>query len=550
MRSTMQEVPLGISQLLAHGCSVHGAQRVFSASPAGITETTFAEVGANAARLAHALADLGIGSGDRVATFMWNSSRHLEAYYGVPSMGCVVHPLNIRLPGHQIVHVANHAQDRVILVDASLLPLLTPLVGRLQSVEHLIVAGAGEDTLAALRAATGPAVAVHDLDALLAGRPASYDWPELDEYTAAAICYSSGTTGEPKGVAYSHRSIYLHALGSSMVDVMRMSAQDRTLCVVPQFHVLAWGVPYSAFLTGAELVMPGPQLAPGPLAEVITATRPTKAVGVPTIWAGLLEYVQAHGVDISCLTEAIVGGAACPPALFDAYDRLGVTLVHGWGMTETSPMGTVARPPAGLSAEQTRAYRLSQGRFAGPVQARLIGPDGRQLPWDGTSAGELEVRGPWIAARYIGDEPGREPAESFHDGWLRTGDVGTITPDGFLTLTDRAKDVIKSGGEWISSVELENHLMSHPAVLEAAVIGVADDRWGERPLACVVVREGRTVGFGELRDYLEGRVASWQRPEQWVVIPEVPKTSVGKYDKKRLRAAYAEGELTPQLVRG
>ncbi|OAA23387.1 fatty-acyl-CoA synthase [Frankia sp. EI5c] len=554
MRSTMQDVPLAISQLLDHGSTVHGAQRVFSASPSGITETTFAEIGANAARLAHALAGLGIAPDDRVATFMWNSARHLEAYYGIPSMGCVVHPLNIRLPGDQIAYIANHAGDRAVIADASLLPLLTPLLDQLATVEHLIVDGADEATLAALRERPRPAgrpgLAVHDLDALLAGRPATYDWPELDERDAAAICYTSGTTGEPKGVAYSHRSIYLHALGTSVVDVLRMSAVDRLLCVVPQFHVLAWGVPYGALLTGAELVMPGSRLAPGPLAEVITATRPTKAVGVPTIWAGLLEYVQANGTDISCMTEAVVGGAACPPALFDAYDRLGVTLVHGWGMTETSPMGTVSRPPAGLSAEETRRYRLSQGRLAGPVQARLIGPDGTRLPWDGTSAGELEVRGPWITGGYLGDESGREHAGSFHDGWLRTGDVGTITPDGFLTLTDRSKDVIKSGGEWISSVELENHLMSHPAVLEAAVIGVADERWGERPLACVVVREGVTVDFAALRDYLDGRVARWQRPERWVAIPEVPKTSVGKFDKKRLRAAYANGELKPRLLIG
>jgi fatty-acyl-CoA synthase len=357
--------------------------------------------------------------------------------------------------------------------------------------------------------------------------------------------YTSGTTGDPKGVVYSHRSVFLHAMGSALPDVMNLSARDRVLVIVPQFHVFAWALPFQAFLTGAELVMPGPSLAPAALAELIVATRPNKAAGVPTIWQGLLQYVEDHPeADISSISEAIVGGSACPPALMEAYDRLGITLLHAWGMTEMSPLGTVARAPADVDDAEAMRYRLSQGRFVGLVEPRVVGPDGSVLPWDDTSDGELEVRGPWIAGSYYGVE---DPAK-FHDGWLRTGDVGHISPDGFLTLTDRAKDVIKSGGEWISSVELENHLMAHPAIAEAAVIGVSDDRWGERPLACVVLRGGQHVTPAELRAFLAGKVARWQLPERWAVIPEVPKTSVGKFDKKRLRERYAGGGLAVQTL--
>jgi fatty-acyl-CoA synthase len=358
------------------------------------------------------------------------------------------------------------------------------------------------------------------------------------------MCYTSGTTGDPKGVVYSHRSIYLHALAISLPESFDLSANDRVLAVVPQFHVLAWGLPYVAFLTGASLAMPDRFLAPGPLAEFVAAARPNRAAGVPTIWQGLLQHVATDpAADISSLTEAIVGGSACPPALMDAYDeRHGIALVHAWGMTEMSPLGTIARPPAGADPEQARRYRLTQGRFPAPVQARLVGPDGSALPHDGRSAGELEVRGPWITAGYY-----REDApDKFHDGWLRTGDVGVISPDGYLTLTDRAKDVIKSGGEWISSLELENHLMAHPAVREAAVIGVPDERWGERPLATVVSTDG--VSFTELRDFLADRVPRWQLPERWTRLPEVPKTSVGKFDKKELRQRHATGELDVHVL--
>jgi fatty-acyl-CoA synthase len=390
---------------------------------------------------------------------------------------------------------------------------------------------------------------VHDYGQLCAGRPETYPWPDVDERTPAAMCYTSGTTGDPKGVVYSQRSIYLHALGEAMPDLFDLSAADRVLTVVPQFHVLAWGLPYAAFLTGAGMAMPDRFLAAEPLAEFIAAARPNKAAGVPTVWQALLNYVDSHPeADISSLKEIVVGGSACPPALMDAYEqRYGITLLHAWGMTEMSPLGTVSRPPAGVTPDRARSYRLTQGRFPAPVQARLVGADGVVVPHDGVSVGELEVSGPWITGSYYGGAAGGEvDPEKFRDGWLRTGDIGSISSDGYLTLTDRAKDVIKSGGEWISSVELENHLMAHPDVLEAAVIGVPDDRWGERPLAMVVLRNG--TAMTELREFLADRVPKWQLPERWSIIPEVPKTSVGKFDKKVLRRQYADGELAVQVV--
>ncbi len=537
MRSTMMDTPLQIRTLLEHGSVVHGRSEVVTATADGLRRATYADVGRNAARLANALAGLGVSGDDRVATFMWNNQEHLEAYFGVPSMGAVLHPLNIRLFPEQVVWVANHAEDRVVIVDNTLLPVFAKLLPEMKTVEHVVVNGPGDTSVLG-----GGAVQVHSYADLLAAQPDSYAWPDVPEADAAAMCYSSGTTGDPKGVAYSHRSIFLHSWGIAVPDVFDMSARDLVLMVVPQFHVLAWGMPYAALLTGASLVMPDRFLAPEPLAGVIARARPTKAAGVPTIWAGLLQYVQTHpDADVSSIREAIIGGSACPPALMEAFDRIGITLLHAWGMTETSPLGSLARVPAGVEdpAEVMR-YRLTQGRIVGGVEARLVGGDGSVLPWDNESVGELEVRGPWITGSYYG----AEDPDKFDDGWLRTGDVGRISPDGFLTLTDRVKDVIKSGGEWISSVELESQLMAHPAVAEASVVGVPDEKWGERPLACVVVREGQTVTPEELREFLSGRVADWQVPERWTFIDEVPKTSVGKFDKKQLRARYADGALT------
>ncbi|KMS81333.1 long-chain fatty acid--CoA ligase [Streptomyces leeuwenhoekii] len=544
--STMQDVPLLISRILTHGAAVHGTSQVTTWTGEGEPHRrSFAEIGARAAQLAHALrADLQVTGDERVATLMWNNAEHVEAYFAIPSMGAVLHTLNLRLPPEQLVWIVRHAADRVVIANGSLLPLLAPLLPHLETVEHVVVSGPGDRSLLA-----GAPVRVHEYEELIAGKPTAYDWPELDERTAAAMCYTSGTTGDPKGVVYSHRSVYLHSMQVNMAQSMGLTDADTSLVVVPQFHVNAWGLPHATFMTGVNLLMPDRFLQPAPLAEMIESERPTHAAAVPTIWQGLLAELTAKPRDVSSLTQVTIGGSACPPSLMEAFDRLGMRVCHAWGMTETSPLGTVARPPAHAAGTEAEfGYRLTQGRFPAGVEARLTGPGGERLPWDGESAGELEVRGPWIAGAYYngpGAEPLRPDDKFSEDGWLKTGDVGTISPDGYLTLTDRAKDVIKSGGEWISSVELENALMAHPAVAEAAVVAVPDDKWGERPLATVVLKEGATADFAALRAFLadEGKIAKWQLPERWTVIESVPKTSVGKFDKKVLRRQYAEGHL-------
>ncbi|MDT0342032.1 long-chain fatty acid--CoA ligase [Streptomyces litchfieldiae] len=548
MLGTMQDVPLLVSRMLRHGTTIHARSRIttWTGDAAAPRRRTFAETGSRSAQLAHALRDdLGVGRADVVGTLMWNNAEHVEAYFAIPAMGSVLHTLNLRLPPDQLTWIINHAADRVILVNGTLLPLLAPLLPHLPHVSHIVVVGPGD-----IAALAGTRAAVHDYEALLEGRPTDYDWPDLDERTAAALCYTSGTTGDPKGTAYSHRSIYLHSMQACMAESMSLTEADTSMPVVPMFHVNSWGIPHAVFLTGTGLLLPDRFLQPAPLAEMIAAERPTHAAAVPTIWQGLLAELAERPRDISSLARVTIGGSACPPALMRAFEeRHGVRVLHAWGMTETSPLGTTSLPPAGLTPEEEWPYRVSQGRFPAGVEARLAGPDGSFLPWDGSSAGELEVTGPWVAAAYHGGADGepQRPADRFSpDGWLRTGDVGVISPDGYLTLTDRAKDVIKSGGEWISSVALENHLMAHPAVTEAAVVAVPDERWGERPLAAVVLAgEGgaECPTYRELCDFLGERVERWQLPEHWTRVEAVPKTSVGKFDKKVLRARYAQGEL-------
>jgi fatty-acyl-CoA synthase len=393
-------------------------------------------------------------------------------------MGAVLHTLNLRLFPDQLVYIANHAEDRVLLVDGAVLPLLARVLPEMKTVEHVVVTGPAD--LAPLESA---AVQVHRWDDLLAGQPTEFDWEDpSDETDAAALCYTSGTTGNPRGVAYSHRSLWLH----SMQVCLEFGLDDatRVLVVVPMFHANAWGLPYAALMSGTDLLMPDRFLQAEPLARMIEAERPTFAAAVPTVWSDLLAHLDATGGRVSSLQDVLVGGSACPPALMTAFaERYGVRIIHGWGMTEISPLGAVARPPSGLAADERRRYARMQGRLPAGVEGRLTGPDGERVQHDGSSVGELEVRGPWTAAAYYGNEA----TDRFSpDGWLRTGDVGSLTPDLFLQLTDRAKDVIKSGGEWISSVELENALMGHPDVAEACVVGVPDERWGERPLAAVV----------------------------------------------------------------
>lgn len=545
MLSTMQDVPLLISRILTHGSTIHGKSQVTTwTGEAEPRRRSFAEIGGRAAQLAHALRELGVEDGQATATLMWNNAEHVEAYLAIPSMGAVLHTLNLRLPAEQLIWIVNHAADRVVIVNGSLLPLLAPLLPHLPTVEHIVVSGPGDRSL--LDDIDGAGPQVHEYEELLAGRPTSYDWPQLDERTAAAMCYTSGTTGDPKGVVYSHRSVYLHSMQVNMSESMGLTDKDTTLVVVPQFHVNAWGLPHAAFMTGVSMLMPDRFLQPAPLAEMIESEKPTHAAAVPTIWQGLIAEVTARPRDLSSMARVTIGGAACPPSLMEAYDKLGVRLCHAWGMTETSPLGTMANPPAGLSAEEEWPYRVTQGRFPAGVEARLTGPGGELLPWDNESAGELEVRGTWIAGAYYGGAGGEDfrPADKFsEDGWLKTGDVGVISPDGFLTLTDRAKDVIKSGGEWISSVDLENALMAHPEVAEAAVVAVPDEKWGERPLATVVLKPGATADYAALKDFLARSVAKWQLPERWTIVESVPKTSVGKFDKKVIRKQYADGEL-------
>jgi len=538
MLGTMQDGQLSIANLLRHGSRVHANAEVVTWTGEGARRATFADVGREAARLAHALRGLGVTSDQRVATFMWNNNEHLVAYLAVPSMGAVLHTLNIRLFPEQLTYVANHAEDHVVLVDATLLPLFAKVLPTFETVRHVVVVNGDAGALTAPEG-----VAVHSYADLLADQPDEFDWPAVDENSAAAMCYTSGTTGDPKGVVYTHRSIWLHSMQVCMTDSMALAQADRALVIVPQFHAMSWGIPYGALMVGMSLIMPDRFLQPEPLAAMIAAEKPTMAGAVPTIWQGLLALLEQKPQDLAPLRRAIVGGSACPPALMKAFDGLGVTIVHAWGMTETSPLGSLSHPPAGLSPEDAWEYRILQGRFPASVRPRLIDDDGNELPWDNEAVGELEVAGPWVTESYYRVAEGEEGAEKFHDGWLRTGDVGAITPDGFLRLTDRSKDIIKSGGEWISSVDLENQVMAHPAVAEAAVIGVPDEKWSERPLVAVVLAEGKSATPDELREFLAPKVAKWQLPENWAFIEEVPKTSVGKFDKKRLRAAVAEGKI-------
>jgi fatty-acyl-CoA synthase len=540
MDSTMMDFPLTITTIMRYGTTVFGGKEVVTcAGDEPARRRSYAAVGERAARLAGALRSLGVDADQRVGTFMWNNAEHLEAYLAIPSMGAVLHTLNLRLSADQVGYIATHAGDHAVIVDASLIPLFAPVLPLAQTIRHVIVSGpADAEALAQL---AGPGRAVHSYEDLLAAAPAVFDWPELDERSAAAMCYTSGTTGLPKGVAYSHRSSYLHSMGACTMNALRVGEHDRILPIVPQFHANAWGLPYAAMMSGADLVMPDRFMIPAVIVKLIESERVTVGAGVPTIWQGVLAHLRASGGDISSLRTLVCGGSALPEAVMRAYaDEFGVVMTHAWGMTELSPLGSIAREPVGVTGEEVWPYRASQGRLVCGVEGRLTGDNGEEVPSDGKAVGELETRGPWITASYY-----KDPApEKFHDGWLRTGDVGSLDPEGFVKLTDRAKDVIKSGGEWISSMELENLLMAHPDVAEAAVIGVPDEKWGERPLAAVVLRAGAgPVSPDELRNYLGERIPRWQLPERWSFIEEVPKTSVGKFQKTTLRDRYAAGSL-------
>jgi fatty-acyl-CoA synthase len=531
--------PLTTQMLLARMRTVHGRSRVTTlrepGDPARLDSASYAEVADRVDQLAAGLRSLGIGDGDRVATFMWNSQEHLEAYLAIPSMGAVLHTINVRLFSEQLVYIVQHAQDRIIMVDDSLVGLLAPHVASFAGVEHFIVVGDGE--------ATGlPAEKVIRYEELLAAQEPGFDYPVLDDHQASGLCYTSGTTGNPKGVLYSHKSTFLHAMAECMADGFALTSRDIVLPIVPMFHAQAWGLPYSCTLAGADLVMPSRFLQGEPLIKLVVQTGCTVAAAVPTIWFDALRYADEHHPDLSKLRLVPCGGSAVPSTLMRGFEeRHGVSILQCWGMTETSPLGSVARPPRGVEGEDAWAYRTIAGRVTAGVEARLVDDDGQIAPWDGETPGELEVRGPWVASAYYEDD---RSSERFRDGWLRTGDIATIDDQGYIRLVDRAKDMIKSGGEWISSVDLEAAILEYPAVREVAVIARPDDRYDERPLACVVLEDGVAPDADALAGFLRERVARFWVPEEFAFVDEVPKTSVGKFDKKVLRARLAAGELS------
>jgi fatty-acyl-CoA synthase len=538
----MQEVPLSIATIVRYGTTAYPGSEVVEYDGTTTTRTTLGEVGQRAAQLAWGLRQvLDVHIGEPVATLLWNNQAHLECYLAIPAMGAVLHTLNVRYTPEQIAFTARSTGDRVVIVESDHIDTLLAVLPQLDAVEHVVVVG--DDTDVARLAATGRTV--HRYDQLLAGRPAGYPWPALPETAPALMCYTSGTTGDPKGVVYSHRSTYLVSMQMCLGDYLAASCRDRALIVVPMFHTNSWNFPYAALMVGMSLILPGRHVQAHHLAHLIEHERPTISAGVPTIWSDLLSYARRTGADLSSLRDIVVGGSACPRWLMEAYQtEFGVRLLHGWGMTEMSPIGTISKPATGDDDEETWQFRTAQGRFVCSVQARLAAPDGSIADNDGTAVGEVEVRGPWITGSYHG----QTDSSRFHDGWLRTGDVGTITADGVLRLRDRTKDVIKSGGEWISSLELEQALQAHPAVGDVAVIGVDDARWGERPLAIVSLSGDHRPSFEELAAHLSGRVDRWQVPERWTELEALPRTSVGKIDKAELRKLYAEQAMPVQTL--
>ena len=550
------DFPLNLHHIRRRMRDVHpDAEVVTLTAPGTVERATFGEVFERVDRLARVLGKLGVEPGDRVGTFAWNNQRHFELYFAVPCIGAVLHTLNIRLFEEQLTYIVNHAEDRVIFVDDSLVPLLEKLAPSFERVEHYVIMGSppvmGSPPASGDLGGLPNALRYEELLEEADSDPTHpFDYPEIDERQAAALCYTSGTTGNPKGVLYSHRSISLHTTGTLFKDGTALGHSDRVLAVVPMFHVNAWGLPYGTALAGADLILPDRFLQAEPLAKLIAAERPTLMGCVPTIFADLLRYADEHpDLDLSSLSNAACGGSAVPRQLMkDFEERHGVRIFQAWGMTETSPVATYSRPvvddrDASAHPHDDDAYwdeRAKQGRPLPWVELRLVDDGGDEVPRDGESTGEIQVRGPWVAARYFDDD---SEEGKFASGWLRTGDIASVDGKGSVQITDRSKDVIKSGGEWISSVELENEVMAHPDVVEAAVIAKPDERWAERPLCCVVLREGATASAEDLVEHLRGRVAKWWLPDEFAFIGEVPKTSVGKFDKKVLRGELAEGTL-------
>jgi fatty-acyl-CoA synthase len=539
MQGQMMNFPLTLTPLLERARRLFPKKEVVTKAGPGLERATYEKIAERVARLANALEKLGVKRGDRVATFAWNNARHLEIYFAVPCMGAVLHPLNLRLPADQLAYIVVHADDQVLFIDPTLLPTIESLAPHLKSIKCFVIMGDKVPEGTTLK----PVYAYEDL---LQEASPEYPWPHLEENDAAAMCYTSGTTGNPKGVVYSHRSIYLHSLGLSMADSFGLSERDVFMPVVPMFHVLAWGTPFAAVMLGTKLVFPGPHLQPRDLAELIQAEKVTLTAGVPTLWLGILNLLEKEQYDMSSLRGMIVGGAAAPRSMIEAFDKKhGLNVIHAWGMTEMSPLGTVSRLKSyqlDLPEAERFAFRAKQGTPVPGVEIRAVDVWGKELPWDGKAFGELQVRGPWIVSSYFNDE---RSAESFMDGWFRTGDVVTIDAEGFVQIVDRTKDLVKSGGEWISSQDLENAIMAHPKVLEASVIAVPHAKWQERPLACVVIKPEfkDKVTKAELFEHLRLRFDKMYIPDDIVFIDAVPKTSVGKFDKKVLRAKYKDYQL-------
>jgi len=535
MLGQMMVQPLLISALIEHAERYHADTEIVSVeTTGGLARTTWGGIARNARKLASALQDLGLGASDRVATIAWNNHRHLEIYFGVSGSELVLHTINPRLSPEQLVFVLNHAEDRVLFVDRTFLPIAVKLRAHLPKVEHVVLMGPRDDSLLEQL----PELKFYD-ELVESGR-ADYAWPSFDENTASSLCYTSGTTGNPKGVLYSHRSTVLHSFAVSLPDGLGIGARESLLPVVPMFHVNAWGVPYAAAMTGARLVLPGPGLDGESLVKLIDGERVTMALGVPTIWHNLLKEAARLGSELKTLTHTVVGGSACPPSMITEFRvRYGVDTIHAWGMTELSPVGTVNKLLAKhtlLSDEEQATVRLNQGRPPFGIELELVGEEGHVLPSDGKTPGRLLARGHWVVADYFRAEPGT----TLEDGWFDTGDISTLDPDGFMTITDRSKDVIKSGGEWISSVELENIAVGHPLLADAAVIGVAEKKWGERPLLVAVKADGMEPSQDELLAFYEGKVPKWHTPDAVVFTEALPRNATGKVLKNQLRERYQD----------
>lgn len=527
---SMDDYPLTLSSIIEHAESFHGDRKVVSRKPSGaITRTTLGSCTRRARQVAGALAELGVRDGDPVATLLWNQSEHLELYFAIPAMGAVIHTLNPRLFPDELAYIVEDAQDKVIVVDESLLEVFEKFRTAGDFAHVIVVTHEGEAPAGML-----------DYESLVEGG-APLEWPTLDERRAAVMCYTSGTTGRPKGVVYSHRAMVLHSMVAALPDQLSVSARDTILPVVPMFHANAWGLPYAAALAGAGLVFPGPRLDAESVLDLCDTERVTLTAGVPTVWMAMLASLDAEPTrwNLSALDRLVVGGAAVPRSMFEGFDRHGLTVVQAWGMTETAPLGSVCRLPASLDesdADEQYRYRGRQG-VAGPLfDIRARDDNGQLIDWDDAATGELEVRGPWVAAGYHG---GRGADSFTADGWFKTGDVVRIDPRGCIRICDRSKDLVKSGGEWISSVDLENHLMAHPAVAQAAVIAIPDDRWGERPLAVVSLSPGAQASPDELRAHLAQEFAKWQLPERFEFVAAIPCTATGKLKKTELRDQFA-----------